>query len=209
MKRALNINDIVNYRPETIDLGEEWSVSVGNPELKGSWLVWGNSGNGKTRFALQLAKAFARHVKTVYDSLEEGLSQSMQRAVISCGMSDVSRKFLLLDKEPIEDLSARLKKPRSPKVVIIDSLQYTGLNYERYRQLTETHRNKLFIFVSHADGKEPKGNTAKSIRYDAFVKIRIEGYRAFPMSRYGGNEPYTIWKKGADDYWLNLNNEKL
>lgn len=96
MKRALNINDIVNYRPETIDLGEEWSVSVGHPELKGSWLVWGNSGNGKTRFALQLAKAFARHVKTVYDSLEEGLSQSMQHAVISCGMSDVSRKFLLL-----------------------------------------------------------------------------------------------------------------
>lgn len=210
MKRALNIQDIANYNPEVLDFKGEFLASFGKPELSGSWLIWGNSGNGKTRFALQLAKYFARFEKTAYNSLEEGLSLSMQQAVMSVGMSDVSRKFVFLDKEPVEDLSNRLKKPRSPKIVVIDSLQYTGLTYESYKQLIQAHRKKLFIFVSHADGKEPKGNTAKSIRYDASVKVRIEGYRAFPMSRYGGGEPYTIWKKGADDYWLtNTNNDML
>lgn len=208
MKRALNMNDILTYKAECLDFDGEWLASFGKPELSGSWLVWGNSSNGKTRFALQLAKQFARYVKTAYDSLEEGLSFSMQKAVLSVGMGDVSRKFLLLDKEPIEDLSKRLQKARSPRVVIIDSLQYTGLNYEDYKQLVLKHRNKLFIFVSYADGKEPKGNTAKSIRFDANVKVRVEGYRAFPMSRYGGGEPYTIWHKGAEDYWLDLNNSK-
>ena len=202
------MNDILTYKPECLDFDGEWLASFGKPELSGAWIVWGNSGNGKTRFALQLAKHFARYVKTAYDSLEEGLSLSMQKAIVSVGMGDVSRKFLLLDKEPIEDLSKRLQKARSPRVVIIDSLQYTGLNYEDYKQLVLKHRNKLFIFVSHADGKEPKGNTAKSIRFDANVKVRVEGYRAFPMSRYGGGEPYTIWHKGAEDYWLDLNNSK-
>lgn len=209
MKRALNINDIVSYKPEVLDFGDQWLASFGKPELTGSWIIWGNSGNGKTRFALQLAKYFAKFVKTAYDSLEEGLSLSMQQAIISVGMSDVSRKFLFLDKEPIEDLSNRLKKARSPKVVVIDSLQYTGLNYEAYKQLVQKHRNKLFIFVSHADGKEPKGNTAKSIRYDASVKVRIEGYRAFAMSRYGGGAPFTVWEKGAEYYWLTQNTEDL
>ncbi len=205
MKRALNLNDIANYRPDVLDFKGEWLASFGKPELKGTWLVWGNSGNGKTRFALQLAKQFARYTKTAYDTLEEGLSLTMQQAVMSVGMSDVSRRFVLLDKEPVEDLLNRLKKPRSPRVIIIDSLQYTGLTYEAYRQLVSAFRNKLFVFVSHAEGKEPKGNTAQSIRYDASVKVRIEGYRAFPMSRYGGGEPYTIWKKGAEDYWLENN----
>lgn len=208
MKRALNIKDIVSYSPETLEFTGKWLASFGKPELTGSWIVWGNSGNGKTRFALQLAKYFSKFVKTAYDSLEEGLSLSMQQAILSVGMSDVSRKFLFLDKESIEELSNRLKKARSPKVVVIDSLQYTGLNYEAYKQLVQKHRNKLFIFVSHADGKEPKGNTAKSIRYDASVKVRVEGYRAFAMSRYGGGEPFTIWEKGAADFWLNDNNNE-
>jgi hypothetical protein len=108
---------------------------------------------------------------------------------------------LFLDKESLEDMRNRLSKRRSAQVVIIDSLQYTGLKYREYIELKDSFRNKIFIFISHADGKEPKGEVARSVKYDAFVKILVEGFKAFPQSRFGGGEPYTIWDKGAEKFW--------
>lgn len=203
IKRALTVQDIKDYKPKVLAFEDEWFESIGEPELTGAWIIWGNSVNGKTRFALQLAKYLSKFVKVAYDSMEEGLSKSMQHAIAEIGFNDADTKknFLFLDKEPIADLIVRLKKQRSPQVVIIDSLQYTGLKYSDYVKLRDTFRNKLFIFISHADGRDPRGNVGKSMKYDAFVKIYVEGYKAFPQSRYGGGKSYVIWEKGAKEYW--------
>lgn len=201
VKRALTVNDIRDYKPLVLPFENEWLASIGSPELKGGWIIWGNSANGKTRFALKLAKYMANFVRVAYDSLEEGLSLSMQKAIIDVGMSDVKRSFVLLDKETVPMLRERLTKQRSPQVVIIDSLQYTGMTYKDYTTLINDFPHKLFILVSHADGREPRGNVGKAIKYDAFVKIYVEGYKAFAQSRYGGGEPFVVWQKGADAYW--------
>ena len=200
MKRALTITDIRSYKATTYRLEGGLGDALGEVELTGSWIVWGGSANGKTRFALQLAKALAKHVRVAYDSLEEGLSLSMRHAIEAVGFSDVKRNFVLLDGESIDDLKERLRKQRSPKVVIIDSLQYTGLTYTEYKALRDEFRSKLFIFISHAEGHNPKGAVANSVKYDAFVKVYVEGYRAYPQSRYGGNVPYTVWPEGAAKY---------
>lgn len=200
-KRALSITDIENYQPRVLEFEGAWYDAIGNPELTGSWIIWGNSANGKTRLALQLAKYLAHHKKVIYNSVEEGLSLSMQKAIADTGMHDVKRNFLLLDKEPICDLKVRLRKQRSADIVIIDSLQYTGLNYDTYKNLRDEFRNKMFIFISHAEGKEPKGQVAKSVRYDAFVKIYVEGYKAMPQSRYGGGKEYIVWQKGYNEFY--------
>lgn len=201
IKRALTVSDLKAYKAETLDFTGAWLTAIGRPELTGSWIIWGNSANGKTRFALQLARYLARFVKVAYNSLEEGLSVTMREAVLNIGMADVQRNFILLDKESITELADRLAKRKSPEVVIIDSLQYTGLTYTEYKMLRDRFRHKLFIFISHAEGKLPKGNVAKSVRYDANVKILVEGYKAFCESRYGGGEPFTIWAHGAQQYW--------
>ena len=180
-----------------MDFEGDFLESIGQPELTGSWIIWGDSANGKTRFALQLAKYLCNFCHVIYDSLEEGLSLSMQRAIEDVGFSDCKRNFVLLDQEGVTELDERLSRQRSAPVVIIDSLQYTGLNYTEYKKLREKYRNKLFIFISHADGKEPRGNVAKSVKYDAFVKIYVSGYMAYAQSRYGGGKPYVIWEKGA------------
>ena len=200
-KRALSVADIEAYNPHILSFDGKWRDSIGNPELTGSWLIWGNSANGKTRFALLLAKYLASFKRVAYNSVEEGLSGSMKRAINEVGMMDVSRSFVLLDKEPIDELINRLRKKKGPDVIFIDSLQYTGLNYAEYKKLRDEFRHKLFVFVSHADGHEPKGQVGKSIKYDAFVKILVEGYKAFPQSRYGGGREFVIWETGAKKYW--------
>lgn len=197
LNRAISVSQLETMTFDVLPFEGEWKGLIGKPELTGSWLIWGDSGNGKTRFALQLCKYLAQFARVAYNSLEEGASASMKKAFKEVGMSEVKRKVILLAKEPISELKIRLRKRRSPDVVVIDSVQYSGMNYRDYINLIDEFQNKLFILISHADGKNPAGRTAKSIRYDAFVKIRVECYRATAISRYGGGKHYDVWPEMA------------
>ncbi|MDR0295171.1 MAG: hypothetical protein LBH91_03135 [Prevotellaceae bacterium] len=198
--RAKSVADIIRYNPNVMEFTGEWYDSFGTPELGGCWLVWGNPGNGKTRFVLQLCKYLANFGRVAYNSLEEGLSLSFQNAIKAIGMQGVERRFVLLDKEPVDELLIRLRAQKSPDVVVIDSVQYSGLNKDTAKALVDEFPRKLFIFISHADGKNPAGRTANAIRFHAGVKVWIEAYRVpLPVSRFkeGACAPFTIWEAGA------------
>lgn len=206
MSRAVSISQLVNTKFKVLDFEGEYEALIGKPELKGSWLIWGESANGKTRFTLRLAKYLTQFGRVAYNSLEEGNSLSMKSAMIQLGMEECGTKLILLNQESIEELKERLRKRRSPDIIIIDSLQYTGLNYKEYKQLRYEFPNKLFIWISHADGKNPEGRVAKKVKYDSFVKIHVQGFVATSVSRYVTREttPFTIWKAGADKYWSQI-----
>ena len=181
-----------------------WEASLGRPAKSGVWIVWGHSGNGKSSFVMQLAKYLCKFEKVIYDSLEEGRGLSFQKSLQRHGMSDVSRRFIILDRESIEELSERLKRKKSPGVVIVDSFQYSGLSYNSYKQLKEAHPGKLFIFISHAEGSRPEGRAAKKVEYDADIKIFVEGFKASCKSRFMDRPgvPFIIWEEGAVKYAL-------
>jgi len=208
MNRAVSTEDLLSRHFKLMELEGEWKDLIGEPERNGVWLIWGNSGNGKTRFCLMLAKYLTRFGRVAYNTLEEGARRSMQKAVTEVGMSDLPklRCPIFLNREPIEELRIRLTKRKSPDIIFIDSFQYTGLSRLAYIRLKEDFPSKLFIFVSHAEGKNPLGRTAQFVRYDVDVKIRIEGFRALSASRIadtrlGTTKPFDIWEKGAMEYW--------
>ena len=196
MARAASLDQVLRTRFKVLPFEGEWKDAIGCPELTGSWIVWGNSGNGKTRFALQLCKYLCQFGRVAYDSLEEGVSVSLVKAIKETHMMEVRRKFVVLDKEPIDQLTERLEKPKSPDIVCVDSLQYTGMSYEQYKALKERFPKKLFIWISHAEGMLPEGRVAKKVRFDSNVKVFVQAYRAEPVSRYGGGKPYIIWEEG-------------
>ena len=196
MARAASLDQVLRTRFKVLPFEGEWKDAIGCPELPGSWIVWGNSGNGKTRFALQLCKYLCQFGRVAYDSLEEGVSVSLVKAIKETHMMEVRKKFVVLDKEPIDQLTERLEKPKSPDIVCVDSLQYTGMSYEQYKALKERFPKKLFIWISHADGTLPEGRVAKKVRFDSNVKVFVQAYRAEPVSRYGGGKPYIIWEEG-------------
>ncbi|MDT8412676.1 MAG: AAA family ATPase [Vicingaceae bacterium] len=201
LQKAYSIRDIETKKFQSIRLADDFQKLIGKPELCGSWIIFGDSGNGKTRFALELAKSLARFKKVAYNSLEEGISLSLSKAIKEINFSKVQGNFQLLQQESIQQLEERLKRQRSPQVVIIDSLQFSGLDKLSYKALTKRYAKKLFIFISHAEGKLPQGSTAKAVRYDSNVKVFVKGYKAFAVSRYGGGTPYIIWHDGAEKYW--------
>jgi hypothetical protein len=202
MARALSTTALLRKQYKLLEFEGEWLDAFAKPEANGVWFIWGGSGNGKTTFVLQLIKYLARFGKVAYDSLEEAAAHTMQEAFVRVGMADVSRRVILLEREPLTELSERLDSRKSPGIVVIDSFQYAEISYKEYKRFKERHSNKLIIFVSHADGKKPAGRTANSVMYDASLKIWVEGYRAFSKGRYIGKKGnYTIWPQGAENYW--------
>jgi len=208
LRRVISIDEIMSKKYKDIPFTGAWRNLLGEPEISGAWIIWGQSFNGKTSFSMQLAKELTKYGKVLYNSLEEGARKSMKQSIERNHMQEVKRRFHIV-QESIDTLKERLRKRRSADIIFIDSLQYSDLNKAEYKKLKAEFDNKLFILVSHAEGKQPKGRFADFVRYDCDIKIHIEGYKAFCMSRLaaGGNHnEYIIWHAGAEQYWgTNLN----
>lgn len=214
MGRAISNKNVLQAKFEVADFEGRWLRSLGRPELRGTWLVYGGSGCGKTTFVLEMCKYLTKFGRVAYNSLEQGLSLSLQKAWERVGMSEAGTNIILLDKESAKDMTDRLNKRKSPDIIVIDSVQYwRRYTIEDHLKLRNTYPDKLFIYISQERKGEPKGSTAQNIRYDADIKIRVEGYKAFVTTRYEvpekqeGGADFVIWEQGANEYWANITTE--
>lgn len=203
LPRAMSVTQMYNQKRNLLPFTGQWLDAFGKPELRGSWLVWGGSYQGKTSFILQLCKYLTKFEKVVYDTLEEGNAESFVLSMQDAKIEEVAGKIIFLDKEPIEILAHRLRRHKAPRIAVIDSLQYSQMSFKQYADLIKEFPNVLFIINCHADGKEPEGKVGKKIRYDAMVKIHVVGYVAFVRSRYirGVSKPIVIYQEGAEGYY--------
>jgi GTPase SAR1 family protein len=201
MQRALTAENVLSAKFRGLQLEGQWGEVIGQPERAYSWIIWGQSGSGKTTFNMQLAKHISQFENVLYNSMEEGMSVSIQKAYQRAGITPSDR--VLLVSESMQDLSIRLSRKKSPSVVIIDSVKYARLRWNDYLRFCQRFPNKIKIWIAHADGKEPKGSLASDIRYDCFVKIYVEGFRAFVTSRFsdGKGSHIDVWPEAAQDYW--------
>ena len=211
MTRAISNKNVTQAHFDTAPFEGPWLASLGRPELRGCWIVYGGSGCGKTTYVMQMCKYLTQFGRVAYNSLEQGLSLSLQKAWERVGMLEAGSRIVLLNKESLHDLRDRLRKKHAPDIVVVDSVHYwLGFTMRDYVQLRESFPDVLFIFVAHERKGEPKGNVAQNIRYDADIKIRVEGYKAFATTRYEvaekgeGGADYIIWEQGAREYWATM-----
>lgn len=202
MKKALSVTDIFRKEYTTFPFKGEWEAAFSHPETVGTWFIWGNSGNGKSTFALQLCGELSKYGKVLYNSLEEGYSLTFRKK-LEMLKEQLSNGQINIVSEDIDTLSLRLKRRRSANFIVIDSYQYCGLDYRRYLEFKKAHANKLLIFISHAEGRNPAGRSAKSVMFDSTLKIWVEGYKAFSKGRFIGENGgvYTIWAEGSEKVW--------
>lgn len=202
MAKSLSARQVLEIRREKISLGGEWAGCLGDIDRHCVVFVWGNSGNGKTSAVVSLCRELTAFGKVLYLSLEEGYSLSLQNTLRRFNMAECGSRFQLLESCTLDELDERLSRPRSPEFIVVDSFQYMHLSYRQYSAFRDRHRNKMLIFVSHADGKRPAGRAARSVEYDAGLKIWVEGHVAFSKGRFiGETGKAVIWAKGAEKYW--------
>lgn len=207
MGRLLSNGDVCRASFQVADFEGKWLDSFGRPELKGTWTIFGTSGSGKTTFALMLCKYLSNFGRVMYNSLEQGLSRSMQIAWDRVGMPEAGRRVVFGDKEALPELRARLKKQKSPQIVIIDSITaMNGFRKNDYNELVKEFPGKLFIFLAHEKNNKAHPAVAEYIRCLSDIKIHVEGYMAFVTTRFEnplageGGRDFTIWKEGATKY---------
>lgn len=207
LKRAISVDQMYKMEFKIMEFEGKFKASFGKPQLGGTWLVWGNTTNGKTSLCMQMAKYLTQFGRVAYNSYEEGASMSFQNSVVRNNMKDVSRKFIILAGESYADLTTRLKRRNSPNIIIIDSVQHSKITKDQYMNMKHLFPNKLFIYISHARGKLPKGEIADFIKYDADLKIWVEGFRAFVDGRLNEAEGlfYDIYPERSELHWQELN----
>lgn len=207
-KRALSVRNVYEKKFKTIALNNEWQAAIGQPELSGSWIIYGPSKHGKTSFALMLSKYLASYGKVLYITAEEGISLAFREAMKRNKMEEVDGKWFVFGSREIPavaDLIPVLHRQRSPEFVFVDSVLFYRMKQTEYRKLKKLFPHKLFVYVSHVNGNgEPKGATADEIWRDSMVRFSVTGFRAFPVSRYGGGETIDVNRELAEEYWGNV-----
>lgn len=205
--KVISIDQLLRkkYR-ELTGLSERFVAAHGLPEDRFVMCVYGKSGQGKSNYVGQVCKELlqalaGQNARLLYVALEEGHGRTIRDTMLRQELSEFSGRVMIAEGGTLKDLTDKLKKQKSPKIVVIDSLQYLGINYEEYKELKEMFKAKIFIFISHSSGNLPRGTTAQEIVYDANIKVRVHGYKALITSRYGGKENYIIWEEGAKKAW--------
>ena len=72
LQRALSVSEILKMKKKLLNLTGAWADAFGTPEFYGVWFIWGNSGNGKSTFVMQLCRELCKIVNVLYVSMEEG-----------------------------------------------------------------------------------------------------------------------------------------
>ncbi|MBU2525194.1 MAG: ATP-dependent serine protease [Bacteroidetes bacterium] len=193
--KAIGINDFLNKKFDTYPFKGKWLDTFGEPEKNFVMHITGESGNGKTELATQLAKLMAGFTKVLFCSYEQGISKSLQDALNRNNMHEVSGGVLFLGNEPFVELVLRLKKRASPTCVVIDSLDYMKLTTDQYKFLKKTFPRKSFIIISWSANGKPKSQYAKDIEYMSDIKGYVKNFKLYVQSRFGGNVPFVIWDR--------------
>lgn len=207
MAKAVSNCNVLAARFDLADFQGDWLAHLGRPALQGLWFVYGKSGSGKTSYCLQLAKYLSRFVgKVAYDSLEQGLSPSMQQAWRRVGMEECGNSIMLLDREPLPELVKRLKKKHSPDVVFLDSVMCLDEHPAReLLQLRHTFRSKLFVMIGQERNGDVWNVKQHKLKYDADIKVRVVGGVAYCETRYStsdgyGGEPFVAFEKRKKEF---------
>lgn len=203
MQRAIGVKDFLKRKFVCYEFDGEWAATFGQPETNFKMIVYGKSGNGKTEFCLKFAKYCSRFAKVYYNSFEQGVSKSLQDALIRNNMEEVEGAVIFGDKESLPEMVIRLKKKHSPRIVMIDSRDYMNLKADEFKLLVETFPHKAFVIICWESSGKPKGEPAKDMEFMCDIKCRVNNFICHPRSRFGGNAPYVIWKRN-----LTTNEEK-
>ena len=188
-QRSYGVRDIMNWKFAESNLPEVWLNHLGDIPERFTMYVDGDGGHGKTEYVIQLAKMLCNHfAKTHLNNVEQGKHKQIGKSVARNKFDTEvpAGKFIYSSITDFEKYKARIKRPNSGRVQIIDSISYWPLNQKQIQELIEEFKYKSFVFVAY------KAHFTKNrpIAHLCDIKVRIEDFKAYPSGRFGGNRIY-------------------
>ena len=163
--KAIGVNTFINKRFDTFAFDDAWKDSFGEPEKNFKMIVYGSSGNGKTEFSVKFAKYLATFGKVAYCSYEQGISKSLQDAIVRNNMEKVSGKVMFLSGGSLPDLIEYIRKSGSKLPIVI--LGYTPVS--EAENLAEYDISQAVFSLEYA-----KELSEKCVEEDCICKMHIK-----------------------------------
>ncbi|MFC3159011.1 hypothetical protein SAMN05443633_107168 [Chryseobacterium arachidis] len=200
--KSISVKQALSIVFKQFEFKDLWLKAFGQPETTGFWYLGGAEKNGKTTFAMMLAKYLASFGKVLYVSAEEGFSKDIISAMVFAGLSDTEKNFKLLDYMPWEELVQKFESRKCPKIIFIDNttVYRDEITRKMVLELKEKHKNKLIIFVSHEEKGLPDSALGTVWRKLSKIIVQAEGLRAIISGRCPGGT-LNINEEKANLYW--------
>jgi hypothetical protein len=208
--RKLKPSQIIGKKREFIELDGHIGESIGKVEPGTKIFITGRSYSGKSSFVFLLTKLFSKTLKCDYNNHEEkgGDASTVEEKMLISQIDkndDANINFYkaLLhsdDEETFEDI---LKKKKSAKMFVLDSMQHAKMKIADYIRITDKFCNrqkgKIGVFISHWK----KDDLYLHVLHDCDVKLEAMHYVVYVESRLPGatNKPIVLWEKKAREKW--------
>lgn len=182
--------------------------AIGAAERTGCWFIYGPEKNGKTTLALMVAQDLSRGERVGYVSAEEGLDKSFTDACRRAGIN-TEDKVLWDEYMSIDELVAHYRKPKSPRIIVIDNLtiyQDEITPKELKKRLINALPGRLIILIGHEERGMPYPAVARMASKLAKVIFHVRGLRASMVSRFGPGGELEINEERCELYWGSTNN---
>jgi archaellum biogenesis ATPase FlaH len=204
MRRSLTTRNLFDKKPErTVNFQNDmFQEAIGDAEDKGCWLIYGPEKNGKTWFALQLAKDLAKSEKVSYISAEEGIDKSFLDAIERAGITKAD-KILWDDYLSLDEIVEKFNRPKTARVIFIDNLTIYADEFKnrRFREFLNELPGKLIICLAHEERKEPYPAVARMAKKLSKVYVQVRGLKAFVTSRFSCGGELVINDEMSEIYW--------
>lgn len=203
-QRATSITNFMKMTFEVIEFTGEWLLAFGRPAKGGIWYVGGRPTNGKTSFVVQLIKALALlGLRIRFYNFEEQESITMQDTIRRVELEEVAKNIVMINSLiSFKELKEEISSTRND-VIVIDTVQKSGITARQVEELRELFPSKLIVFVCHVQPNGlPDKQAAVQVYREASLKIFCDRYRGISQGRYFGERGYyNIWKERADVLW--------
>jgi len=204
MARSLTTSNLFDKKPGAVVqfMNQLLQKAIGEAEAKGCWLIYGPEKNGKTWFALQLAKELAKLFKVSYISAEEGTDKSFQDACERAGITK-SDKIMWDEYLTLDEIIEKFNKPKAAQVIFIDNLTIYADEFKNksFRDFMNQMPGKLIICLAHEERKEPYPAVARMAKKLSKVYVQVRGLKAFVTSRFSTGGELVINDEMSEIYW--------
>lgn len=152
--------------------GSGFDEAIGNPEKDFKMSIYGESGNGKSTYAIEFANYLAvNHGKVLYNSSEEGIGLTLKRKLQKYD----SENFNVSDCKDFKSLKKIIAKSGF-QFIVIDSVNDMNMGPKDLKELYSLNPDKAFILILQATkGGQYKGST--EIVHDCDIIVKVEQYQ--------------------------------
>lgn len=171
-EKLVTLSQLAAKTFDTLPMGQMYVEWIGEPERNFAMALHGEPGQGKSTFAIDLAKDLGVHQQRVlFIAAEEGLGKSQQKK----WNGYTSQYITLADYRNLSRVKDELKRS-SYDVVFLDSVQEMKISPQQLKDLRNAYSNTAFIYILQSTkGGNFKGSNEYA--HDADVKIKIANYK--------------------------------